>query len=148
MPSVTEASQQLSKFRQHDDVQAILNNLFILEMPEVDERIEALRNQLSRIVSDDNNNQVKDDDLSLSEAAYNVLIALAEYRPINDIDPVTQDSITEGNHFFAQTGHQYDIHSLVRWFLAKEEYYNILANIEFSPRDQVRIKQLCIEKKY
>ena len=43
------------------------------------------------------NQTIRSGNLSLKDAAYNALLALAESHPINDVDPVTTDAIPRKN---------------------------------------------------
>ena len=62
------------------------------------------------------NQTIRSGNLSLKDAAYNALLALAESHPINDVDPVTTDAIPRKNKVVISTGYQFDIETLAEWF--------------------------------
>lgn len=98
MPSIKESIETLTNFLMPNtgNVRLILDELHLCEAsPEkIEEKtLESLRNQLNAILSDDGSARIIVGSLSFADAAYNALIALAELKPINDIDPITQEEV-------------------------------------------------------
>lgn len=89
MTSITEAIQQLDKFSKREGLSEILTGLVSLKKGgEIkDESIELLRKALNTLLSDSNNDKAIEGNVSLSDAAYNTLLVLAEFRSINENRP-------------------------------------------------------------
>jgi hypothetical protein len=85
------------------------------------------------------------DNISIFAALQNVLIALSAIKPLNDNDPVTQDTIDEFNRFVTIDGYQFDINSLLRWIKVKGSTINPYNNLEFKPFDRNNLIKYVIE---
>jgi len=159
--SYKEAIKQLEKFSEREDISAILKILYELESSSgvEDEIIESLRRQLNAILIDKNSDDVTKGDLSLSDASYNALLALAEFSPINANDPITLDEIDKDNLVVVSTGHQFDIVELIKYHNTR--YYrgsslgessdskwllNPITNAKFSSRDVAHIQSVSEQK--
>jgi len=161
MPSIPESIEQLSKFEEREDVSTILSEISNLETStEIDEATsESLRSKLSKILSDDTTESVKKDSLSLADAAYNALLALAELKPINEEDPILLTEIAPGDRVVVSTGHQFDIKSLIKYHDTRDYrgstlhetsvskwLINPITNAMFSARDVAHIQSTAATK--
>ncbi len=111
MPTLAVAIQQLAQFSEHDNVSSIVFNLrgyhrvALGKSRLFDDDIqttiqETLRDRLKSIASDIDKDNIQVDELSLSDAAYNTLLALAEFRPINTVDTITTIEIPPAKRVF------------------------------------------------
>ncbi len=161
MQTIIEAIEQLTKFSNEDrvDISDIITCLNNLELPGEEGGIMgSLRIQLQAILSKNENNNIKRDGVSLSDVAYEILLVLAELKPINEIDPITQGEIDENNVVLVSTGHQYNIDSLIDYHNARlyrenlDEYSDSkfllhpILNTKFDSRDVAHIQTVATEK--
>ncbi len=123
-PSVKFAIEQLSLFIQEDnDISSIINHLKYGDInktycnlnEKTNEMIDFLRKNLLGIISCEGNNQFVKNGLSLTEAAYTALLAVAEYKPINERDPILLTDIEDSAKVYISTGYQFDIETLILW---------------------------------
>jgi len=160
MPPIISAYRQLEYFKEQGDVSAIWHRLCVLTFSSEadDEDIQILRTSLKAILSKDENEKIKSDDVSLSDAAYNALLALAEYSPINDKDPILQDQIDPDSRVFVSSGYQFDIKKLIEYHQSREFravlretedkkwLLNPFTNDKFSLRDAEHILRVAKQK--
>lgn len=162
LSTIAKSVAQLQRFLRDQNVAEIINKLTFLELPEscTDEIIASLRNDLQRILLNSQNQQIIFGDLSLKDAAYHSLLALAETYPLNDMDPITLGLILPENRVVISSGHQFDINSLIdfhnRRVMRETETFsdygpegklliNPLTNSTFSPDDTIHIKKIAGE---
>ena len=189
MPTLKKAIQDLKRFSKHDGIAEILDDLTPFQKREdiTDENIERLRKKLGDILFFEpslnqnptvttmdivekhhffrsffnygRNKDITASALTVFDAVYNTLIALAEFKPLNDTDPITFDKIKDKNKIFTSTGHQYDINTLIDFHnqrpIGGTDFHasrnnslilNININQPFSPRDVAHIESF-IQKK-
>ena len=77
---------------------------------------------------------------------YNLLVYLAEKKPINDKSYIDMMSIPKGESFSLATGHQYNINNLAHWIKEKKNFVSPHDNLMLFPRDIERLKQTCLDK--
>ena len=146
--------KSLEKFKGTQGIDAICNTLYLLEMPNTgEESIESLRNQLNCILSQASFSTCISDNIKLHDVIYDALLVLAEFKPINDgeMDPITfENDIDDINRVFVSTGHQYNIHSLMKCHFFRIKYQqagkgilNPLAGTFFSEKDEAHILQVA-----
>lgn len=157
MPTLKKAILDLKPFSKHDGIAEILDYLTPFQKNEhlADAEIEGLRKKLRDILSSEPTlnqhpivtsvdtvenhhffrsffNYARNKDITVYDAIYNVLIALAELKPLNDTDPITLDKIKDKNKIFTSTGHQYDINTLIDFHnqrpIGKAEFFAIIKN--------------------
>lgn len=123
-PYVELAIEQLSLFIEEDnDISSIINHLKYGDInktygdinTKTNEMIDFLRKNLLGIISCKSNNGIVKNGLSLTEAAYIALLAVAEYKPINERDPILLTDIEDSAKVYISTGYQFDIETLIRW---------------------------------
>lgn len=149
MLSITEVIEQLKRFKECECVTLIeiLKGLEILKNPEktTNNTIESLRKKLNAILASDENKNITKDDLSLSKAAYNALLAVVKIKPINDLEPISLEKISEiedDRLIYLSTGHVYHVNLLVKWIKTKKEYINPLTNMRWLCRKN---QSLCYD---
>ncbi|MBI5448507.1 MAG: hypothetical protein HY939_07290 [Gammaproteobacteria bacterium] len=106
-----------------------------------EQKIAELRNQLNTIIADDTNNAIRKGNTSYADVAYNTLLALAEFSPLNEDDPITLESINANDRVVVSSGHQFNITALAEWVKTKKEFVNPLTNLVFEPRDQITLQE-------
>ncbi len=119
MPTLRQAIERLSLFSNSENVPDVISSLQNLS---VNKEMDALRKKLillskSKIQKESKTEESKSEEKSpsLAEAAYDVLLALAELHPLNDIDPITQDTIETKDKVFVSTGHQFSLSNLIEY---------------------------------
>ncbi|KTD21309.1 hypothetical protein [Legionella londiniensis] len=121
-----------------------------------EEIIENLRARFNKLLSQNN---LKQGHSSLSDVAFEALIDLAKFKPINKNDPISCDEIEEEDKIFVSTGHQFSLKNLIEYHNTRayrgnplgERYdskwlLNPLTNDKFHPKDAVHIKTLADKK--
>ena len=155
MPTVLAAIQKLVPFSDQPEVADILDKLSAIDK-ETD--IELLRNAIKKILLLDKKDQAMKEGNSLSDGAYDTLLALAEFKPLNEKDPISLETIDESSKIYTSSGHQYDINSLInyhqtrllRYSLKEHANKKILldpsTNLPFSERDGQHIQAVANQK--
>ena len=159
MPTLEEAIQQLTKFAEHEQAVGAVNTLTFLVMPYAENQLVTVaRNNLQSLFSNVANGEVKKGELSLADAAYTALIALAEHSPINTNDPCNLDPIPDESRIFVSTGHQFNIEQLILFhnsrnykgtqgeFHNQKYLVNPITNLRFSPKDAAHIVKTATAK--
>lgn len=123
------------------------------------EKIRVMRVELSRILSqyeNDKSDIVTENDLN---QAYEDVLFLTEFKPINEEDPILLCEIEEDHKIVLSTGHQFDIYALIQYHNSRsyqgltlgEQHeqrwlINPLTNQKFSLRDAHRIQAMAKNK--
>lgn len=125
MPSLTTAQTQLNKFSDKPEVKSVLTLLENLQSQssDLDKNIETLRTQLNNILNTGKNNHVKKDGISLADAAYTGLLALAEFKPL------FQDNVPDEHKVIISTGHIFDINTLIKFHNTRKHSDNTLYDV-------------------
>lgn len=165
MPSILDAKIQLQFFAdKQKNIPAIIESLDRLLEPSEEGKekvIELLRKDLLQIVSNLESKSITAENLSLKDAAYNMLLALAEAYPINDVDQITLDPIAAENRIVISTGWQYDLPKLL-YFHNNRAPRNTrtfsdygsegklicdpLTNVAFSAEDMAHIRTVAVAR--
>ena len=74
--------------------------------------IEKTRGQLKKLLP---KTDIQKEGVSLGKTAFNGLLALAEFKPNNEVDPITQDPIESDNVVYSSSGHQFSITNLIHF---------------------------------
>jgi len=157
------AQKQLSLFTCPEKLSSVLVDLKMLLRPyqhtkpsnknkektDISSIIEHVRHSLTQLTVDGDNN-ITHNGLSLARAAYSTLIALAQYSPLNEVDPTTRTTIPKDKQVFISSGHQFDLAALSKWRNERPNrsneddqvgncLLNPLTNAPFSPEDLAHI---------
>ena len=156
MPSITDFYEKLVKFSDQEQVPELISDLKALGIDH-DELIDKSRNTLQSLMS---KTTVKKDDITLAQVAHMGLLALAEFKPINDVDPCTKDLIEENDKVFTSTGHCFSIRNLIIYHNTRDYrgtqlgeqsnnkwLLNPLLNKPFDLMDVAHIQAVADEKK-
>ncbi len=112
------------------------------------DRVDRVRMGLNRLLSSSNS------DVLLEEALYQALLQLAEYKPLNEEDPIYLIEIQEGDKGFTSEGRQWSLSALVEWHNGREVrrgagesadnkwLLNPVTNRAFPPRDAEHLFEL------
>ena len=160
MPTISNAIQTLTPFSELEDVMTAIRLLNSLEGPGriAVKDVVRLRQTLDRIVN--TSRPIRKNGMSLPDIAYQALLAVAERRPINDIDdPITFLPIDESCRVVVSTGYQFDIHALIKYHKTRgpragslgETVHNKwlldpFTNEPFSSRDVAHIYNVALQK--
>lgn len=116
MPTIAEVINKLTPFSSEQGVfeaKIVLDLLDAADKPGAETQlIEEARKKLKILYSKAN---IKKEGKSLAQIAHMGLLALAEIKPINDVDPITQDVIAASDKVVASTGHQFSLTNLVEY---------------------------------
>ena len=159
MPTIAAAVDKLIKFSDQKDIPKIvkdLQNVQALSPDQVsDTVIEDLRKELKGFLSQKN---IKKDNGSLADAAYDGLLALAEFKPINEEDLITQIQIQKEDKVFVSTGHQFSLINLIHYHNARgplgittgetsqSKWLVNPMNVKFEPMDVAHISAIAKER--
>lgn len=121
-PNLSEAVDKLKRFKDKPEIATVINALSLFELlGDVETaEIEKPRNILLKIINNPANKEIIKDNLSLYEAAYFALIALAEFKPISDEDLSTLDTIAPDLRIGSSAGRFFNIAELVQAHEAQE----------------------------
>lgn len=124
MPTITAAIDKLAKFSDKENISKIIEGLQTLKSPNdaSDSVIEDLRKGLKNFLSQRN---VKKDNISLADAAYDGLLALAEFKPLNKEDLITLLEIPKEDKIFVSTGHQFSLTNLIHYHHTRDYRSNL-----------------------
>lgn len=155
MPTVLAAIQKLIPFSDKPEVADILDTLSAIDK---ETNVELLRSAVKKILLLDKKNRVMKEGISLSDGAYDTLLALAELKPLNEKDLISLESIDEANKIYTSSGHQYDINSLMNYHQTRSLRYSLKehankkllldpsTNLPFSERDVQHIQAVAKKK--
>lgn len=141
MPSISHTIAQLNKFSDNDLVDTVVTLISELNLndPQVDEKLENIRHTITYLFNIEfcKKNYIKREGISLTEAAYNALLALAEFKPIN-LDTIIPEYLV-----YVSTGYQFDIRNLIAHHYAREVSTSITAVIynENDPQNPSLIRE-------
>lgn len=117
--------------------------------------VEALRNKLKILLVKE---EARKEGFSLADAAYNLLLALAELKPLNDTDPATMEAIPEDKRVFIADGQQFSIETIVKFHHARpyrsdlgeeakqKRLLNPRTSLPFEARDVAHIMTVAAKK--
>ncbi len=156
---LVEQIKQLSFFSEVADVADTISLLSeIQNKSRVDEILPRTRRALQAILQaypEDEKEGVK-----LSDVAYSTLLILAKLYPINDIDPISQDTIHPEDAVVTSSGAQFDIYHLIEYHHSRSYRGSTLrelpdsktlidptSNLPFSPKDNAHIQRVALQKR-
>jgi hypothetical protein len=155
MSLITEFYEKLVKFSDLEEVSTLINDLNELGIDN-DELIAKCRKQLQSLTSQ---TTIKKDESTLAEVSHMGLLALAEFKPLNDVDPFTRDTIEDEDKVFTSSGHQFSLSSLLFWHEGRDyrgsglgEQYNSkwllnpITNDRFDLMDVAHIQAVALQK--
>lgn len=124
------------------------NNDFAPEKNAIKEKIEKIETlvksiiaELAKIAKFQEVITTKENNESLNDAIYNVLLVLARICPRNYIDPISQETIPTEQAVYTSDRYQFDIVNLADWIKSKNKFINPFTNKEFNARDIETIKE-------
>lgn len=118
-----------------------------------DDLIAKLRRKLLSLTAAENQSSSKQ---NLADVAYDTLLILAEFYPLNTEEPITQldmEDIKPDDRIFVSTGHQFSLTQLIQWHnqrpyrtgeaRASKSLLNPFTNSPFSARDLAHISAMA-----
>jgi len=148
--TISEAIAQLEKYKdaETDKVDESITQLTALStLSEIE--INQLTNQLTALIDNESlglKNIIREG-ISLDQALYNALLALAAAKPFNETDPITQEKIPAENRVVTSERHQFDIVALAEWRRHRGDQNPMFTDgRSFKPRDIATIQQMTTTK--
>lgn len=161
-PSLLQAVKILVGFHQQPDVIPIIYQLLaIKDNSEKEKAAESIRNKLNKILLKAEQKSIENSNRTLCDAAYQALLEVACYAPLNQENMVTLDPVDPANCIFISTGHQFDIKDLIHFHNKRNpvfklgetagnkfllNYYTGSPGSPFSDRDKTHILRFAAEK--
>lgn len=152
----------LKKFSEQNKVKEVISQLTKLndknpvDIKETD--LADIRKNLNAILNNTKFSLARVGSEWLHDVVWKCLVLLAEFRPINDSDPVHLDSILPEDKLFTSTGYQFSLTALVHFHRVRppraalgetscsNRIINPITNLPFSDRDSRHILDLCNKK--
>lgn len=148
--------EQLEKFSEQEKISDIIIDLFIvntLPAAAITPAVERLRTQLTPLLA---KKDIKKDGISLADVAFETLLALARYRPVNTDDPISLEPISFEDSVVISTGQQFSLTTLIQYHITRaarrgetaesKRLLNPLTNTRFETADEEHIIAVATER--
>ncbi|MBA2654077.1 MAG: hypothetical protein H0U71_03295 [Gammaproteobacteria bacterium] len=127
------ALQELTKITQCEGIAEIKSLLERLtsDTHDQDSLVEKLRKLLqTMLIESILKQQNANANNSSADVIHNILILLAEFRPINDVDPIMQDTFKINNAVYISTGQKFNIKTLIKYHKMRDYKGHVLGETE------------------
>ena len=139
-----QALNILRDYQADPRIQAIYENLLTLHnMAKSSQDISNIRAELLLILSNRNSEDLHD-------VVHQTLLILAEYAPIEDVDPISLEDIPEEERVVISTGEQFNLNLLLEYHKYRTSGYtfhqsmrNPNTNLDFNPQDEAHILRMA-----